>query len=298
VDRVIEIYEGEPTVIVLLDDSHDLVSVKAYRSIFNDSGRREVEEIEPPFTNTLISNSAAREIAVDVSELSQWPAPFRLEIQYYDGPTLRTVKNSYDVVTQYAGVEDIAISGNVSITDTFAQNYQPWTVVREMESLARRTVEAFTGISFGRRYKKVQVDASDSTSLYLDEELSWVGAVFHDEEMIYGPGLDSTVNISDTGRLIEVYDSSGDKFGFPSGFNYYVVGIFGPEEVPYDVELATKQLAIFYLCADSSTMNKYVEQIKFGESAVKTNRMAFTGTGLRSVDLLLDHYRFHRYKLI
>jgi hypothetical protein len=295
---LIEIYEGEPVVVVLLDDEHDLVSVSAARSIFDDTGKRTIETSTPPYTVTSISNAAAKEIAIDVSELSQWPEPFKIELSYYDGAVLKTVKNSYDVVTKYASVEDIAISGGISLNDPMAQNYQPWTVVREMESLARRVVDSFTGRSFGRRYKKVQVDATDGCSLYLDEPVSWVGAVFHDEEMIYGPDLDSTVAVSDSGQLVEVRDSTGQKFGFPSGYEYYVVGIFGPEEVPIDVQLATKQLAIHYLCSDSSTVNKYVEQVKFGESSTKTNRLAFYGTGLRAVDLLLDHYRFHRYLVV
>jgi hypothetical protein len=295
---VIEIYEGEITTTMVIKNSWDVLSVTGYHSLYDELGNATEVDYALPVTEEPIGEVPLyKNLTVDVSAGSEWPTNFRIEVVVDDNGTERTIKNYYSVVTPYVLTEEIIISGGFNTTSQDAPNYRPYQTIREMESLARHIIEGYTGRMFGRTYTAMDFDGTDKDMLYCDEHFLWVGAVAVRDEAIFAPALDTTVEISPSGHLLYIRDGD-EHLGFPSGYKYRVVGIFGENDVPYDVTLAAKMLAIHYLCNDSAQQNAYVDQVKFGESATRTNRLAFAGTGLLAVDRLLEKYRFHNFRVL
>jgi hypothetical protein len=215
-----------------------------------------------------------------------------------DGSTPRVIKSYYDVVSPYATVQEIVASGNFNISDINARNYKSPTTIRDMESVARHVINAYTGRQFGRFYDTRTFDGTDKDRLYSDEHFSWVGAVsVVGGDILYTETNGNEVEISPSGHLVSILDG-GETLGFPEGYRYRVTGIYGEKSVPYDIQLAAKMLTIHYLCEDASKQNKYIEQTKFGESALKTNRLAFAGTGLMAVDRILEPYRIGTFRVL
>lgn len=296
---MIEIYEGELAVTFIVKNSYTIQSVKGYQTLYDNEGNPTEVETVLLYTSTPIgSTPVEKTLEVDVSGLSQWPAPFRVQINMLDGSTPRVIKSHYAVVQPYATVNAIALSGGVNITDQNAPNYKSPNLVRDMESVARHVINAFTGRTFGRFYDSRAFEGTDKDRLYSDEHFSWVGAVsVEGGDVLYDDTTTTTTEISPSGHLLFVKDGD-ERLGFPEGYKYRVVGIYGEPSVPYDVQLAAKMLTIHYLCEDAAQQNQYIDQIKFGESATRTNRLAFSGTGLMAVDRILEPYRIGTFRVL
>lgn len=294
---MIEVFEGEKSVILLVPEASTDVSAEYRRLMFLDDGTEEVESAPLDVTVSDVVELGQKEVEIDISDISQWPTPFDVYMTYTIDSQEEAVKVEYSVVTPYASPESIVVSGGFTTTDTYSAGYREYASVREMESLARHVINSQTRQNFGRSYKKVIVEGTDVDQLYLDEEASWIGAVLCNGEPIYPDGA-ATYSLSASGHGLSIREEDGVKCGFPSGYTYEVIGIFGPKFVPFDITLAAKQLAVHYLCSDAAQVNRYIESIKFGESAQKVSSKAFTGTGLFAVDRLLEPYVAHRYIVI
>lgn len=296
---MIEIYEGEISVTFIVDNSYTIQTVKGFQTLYDAEGNPAPVETNLSYTSAPIGDTPTEKtLTVDVSLLSQWPAPFRVEIAMLDGATPRVVKANYSVVQPYATVSAIALSGNLNISDLNAANYRSPVLVRDMESVARHVINSHTGRNFGRFYDSRTFDGTDKDCLYSDEHFVWVGAVcISGSDVLFSDDLTTTTEISPSGHLLYVKDGD-DRLGFPEGYKYRVVGIYGEPSVPYDIQLAAKMLTIHYLCEDSAQQNQYIDQIKFGESATRANRLAFAGTGLMAVDKILEPYRIGNFRVL
>lgn len=295
---MIEVYQGEQAVSLIIKNSFDVQSVKGYHTLYNTDGMPVEEDYVLTYAETPIgATPVSKEVTVDVLTLSSWPTNFRIEIECLDGVATKFVKSYYDVVTPYTTPDAIAASGNIDMYDSDATNYHSYSSVRDAEAAARFVIESQTGRSFGRHYNQQVVDGTDLDCLYVDEHITWIGLVMHDEEPIYSDTTGS-YTVSPSGHVIKIKDDSGQYYGFPEGFKYTIIGIFGEDSVSADVEMATRLLAVHYLCSDSTTQNNYIESVKFGESATKANRLAFHGTGVMVVDKIIEKYKFHNYRVL
>jgi hypothetical protein len=296
---MIEVYQGELTVSVMIPNAYTVTAVTITQKMYDDvTGDRVDEDTTPAYTEEPIGATPTHKyVHVDVSNVSGWPSPFTIRIDVLVDGDSKFIKSSYDIVVPYATVDEIVAAGNIDLEDINSSNYKTYQQVRDAEAIARHTIESYTGRFFGRSYSKWDVQGTDKTVLFSDEHILWLGAVFHDDEAIYDSDTGS-YEVSESGHTFEVKDDDGERYGFPEGYKYSVIGIFGNDDVPYDVTLAAKQLAVHFLCSDSATQNNYIDQVKFGESANRYNRLAFYGTGLHNVDLLLNKYRFHNYKVL
>ena len=290
-----EVYEGEETVSILIPNDAVVDSVNGYHILYDDSAMPVETEYALSYTEEPIGDPATyKYVHIDVSELSQWPTDFEVHLTY---DTDSVIKNKFFVVAPYAEIDEIAVAGGFQTTDPQGDKYMAYATIREMESLARNIINSYTGRDFGREYRKIVLDGTDTDLLYSDEHITWIGLVMHDDEPIYSSTVGQYV-VSQTHHGLTIIDDYGDKYGFPEGYDYTLIGIFGEEEVPQDITLAAKMLAVNYLCNGSGGTNKYVEQTKFGESQTKVNRLAFVGTGLHAVDLLLEKYRFNTMQVL
>jgi hypothetical protein len=296
---MIEIYEGEATVSQVVPVTYDVTAVTITQRMYSSvTGERDDEIVTPAYTEENIGNTPTHKyVHVVLGDISQWPTSFELRIDVEIDAVPRFIKVDYNVVTPYVSVVEIALAGELDMDNPASPNYKSYNTIRDMESLARHIIESYTGKFFGRSYDKWDADGTDSTELYSSDKVVWVGAVMHDDDVIFGENT-GTCEVSDSRNLISVKDDGGESYGFPEHYSYSVIGIKGEDSVPYDVVLAAKQLAVHYLCNDSATTNKFIDQVKFGESANRWNRQAFSGTGLHAADLLLGKYRFHNYKVI
>jgi hypothetical protein len=289
---MIEVYSGEPTVEITLPDAYTITAVAV--------SQLDAAPVTPVYTVSAPFGSPAKKtVTVDVIEQTSWPAEFSIRIDLLVGSTPRFAKYDYRPVVPYVSVEDIASAGGLSLTDSDSPSYRSYSDVKEMETLARHIVEAYTGKFFGKEYGVRRGEGTDSASLYSGSPIVWIDSVTHDDDVLFSwsDSIGSS-EISPTGHTVEIKDESGERYGFPENSKYEIAGIFGMNSVPTDVDMATKMLAVHFLCSDSAAHNSYIEQIKFGESANKYNRLAFAGTGLLAADTLLQKYRFHNYKVL
>jgi hypothetical protein len=296
---MIEVYEGEPEITFVVNNDYVIESIRGYQTLFNEYSEPQTVETALTYTSTPIGLTPVnKELVVNVSDLSQWPTPFSVHLTFHDNVGVKVIKSYYNVVQPYASISAIVVSGGIDVSDTASINYKSEILIRDMESVARTVIESYTGRNFGRSYGARTIDGTDRDRLYSSEHFSWVGAVsVEGGDVLYQAGASSTVEISPSGHLLFVKDG-GEFLGFPEGYRYRVAGIFGENSVPYDVELAAKMLTIHYLCESSAQQNQYVDQIKFGESATRVNRLAFAGTGLMAVDRLLEKYRVGRFRVL
>jgi hypothetical protein len=292
---MIEVYQGELSVATALPGTYVVTGVTVVQKMFDsETGDRSDQESTPAYEVTEVGSSKI--VSVDISEVSGWPSPFYIKVDILLNGDPHFVKTDCNVVVPYATGDQIIESGNFSM-DPDDSNYKSPSQIRDAEAIARHVIEAYTGRYFGRTYDKWQLQGTDSTVLFSDEHVLWAGAVFHDDDAIYSSTTGS-YEVSDSGHCLSVKDDAGEAYGFPENYSYSLVGIFGENFVPYDVSIAAKMLSVHYLCADSAIQNNYIDQTKFGESANRYNRLAFVGTGLQAVDTLLNHYRFHNYKVL
>jgi hypothetical protein len=293
---MIEIYEGEIDISFTVKNSYTIQTIRGYQTLYDD--RSVPEEVMTPLLYTSVTSGTDKTLTVDVSALSSWPSNFRVEVSMMDGVIPRVIKSYYSVVNPYVSVSAIVASSGISITDINAANYKSPTLVRDMESVARHVINAYTGRTFGRRYDARTFDGTDKDRLYSDEHFAWVGAVsVVGGDILYTQTNGNTVEISPSGHVLYVKEGD-DPLGFPEGYRYRVTGIYGEQSIPYDVELACKMLTIHYLCEDSAKQNQYIDQVKFGESGLRANRLAFAGTGLMAVDRILEPYRIGTFRVL
>lgn len=293
---MIEIYEGESPVSFTIPLANTVVSVVGLQTLYDAAALPVEEEYSLTFEEVAI-DATYKDVIVDVSALSEWPTGFRVQLTFLVGSVEKVIKADYAVVTPYVSVASILEAGGFTTTDSSSPRYRTYSAIRDMEAVARHVVEGYTGRFFGRSYSKAAFDGSDLDRLYFDQHVVWLGLFKQGDDILYSSTVGEYV-VSPTGHVVSILDDSGDRYGFPTGYRYEAVGIFGEPDVPYDVELATKMLAVHYLCADSAQQNAYVDQVKFGESATRTNKLAFTGTGLLAADRLLEKYRFNNLLVI
>ena len=84
---------------------------------------------------------------------------------------------------------------------------------------------------------------------------------------------------------------------FPKDYDYTVVGEFGYPVVPVDIQEATKLLINDLECGKLNYIDKYIKEYKTDQFTIKYDEMAWTGTGNRIVDEILQKYTNNFYKL-
>lgn len=84
---------------------------------------------------------------------------------------------------------------------------------------------------------------------------------------------------------------------FPSGYDFVITGEFGYPVVPVDIQEATKLLINDIECGKLDYINKYITEYKTDQFTIKYGDLAWTGTGNRIVDQILQGYATNFYKL-
>jgi hypothetical protein len=286
-----EVYNTDTTAVVKIKTGESVTSVKVYQSTWTND--RIPADAEFAVTHSVVSGSPYDDIVVDLPPTLK-PADFYIVVV----TGVSTYRETFTLVHPYATVDQIAEAAKVQYTDPLADNYKPLATIRQMESLARAVIDAQTGHNFGQWYAAYDMPGTDTRIIYSQHPVLDVDLVRTHDDILLGPAVANVeFAITPSGHGVEVFEDDV-YYGFPEGYKYQVVGTYGYNYVPNDINHAAILIASTYLCSAASYWNRYIEQTKFGESQAKFNRLAFAGTGNAAADIILNKYQFHKYFVI
>lgn len=84
---------------------------------------------------------------------------------------------------------------------------------------------------------------------------------------------------------------------FPSGYDFTISAEFGYPVVPVDIQDATRMLISDIKCGKLDYVNKYIKEYTTDQFTIKYGDLAWSGTGNRIVDHILQGYATNFYKL-
>jgi hypothetical protein len=287
-----EIYESQTQVIIQIPAADIITSVRASQVRW-DYERPPIEIVESA-TYTVDTESPLKNVSIDIPGTFEM-TDFSVEVITNSG----TFRGSYERVVPYATVDQLAAAAGVQYTDPAGDNYRSEADIKQIESLARTVIESITGRCFGKWYTAYDLEGTETRVLYSSEPILFVDLLRTHDDILYGPDTtDVDYAITPSGHGVELFEDVDIYYGFPDGYTYMLVGTFGYDKVPADINHAAILIGSTYLCSPASYWNRYVEQTKFGESQTKFNRLAFVGTGNAAADIILQKYQFHRYFVI
>jgi hypothetical protein len=287
-----EIYDSQTQVIIQIPAADIITSVRASQVRW-DYERPPIEIVEAA-TYTVDTGSPLKNVSIDIPASLEM-ADFSVEVITNSG----TFRGSYERVVPYATVDQLATAAGVQYTDPAGDNYRSEADIKQIESLARTVIESITGRCFGKWYTAYDLEGTETRVLYSSEPILFVDLLRTHDDILYGPDTtDVDYAITPSGHGVELFEDVDIYYGFPDGYTYMLVGTFGYDKVPADINHAAILIGSTYLCSPASYWNRYVEQTKFGESQTKFNRLAFVGTGNAAADIILQKYQFHRYFVI
>jgi len=287
-----EIYESQTQVVLQIPNADTITSVKASQVRW-DYERPPLEIVETA-SYTVGSESPLKNVSINIPATFKM-ADFNVEIITNSG----TFRDSYERVVPYASVDQLAHAAGVQHTDPAGDNYRSEDDIKQIESLTRAVIESETGRCFGKWYQAYDLEGTETHVLYSSEPVLDVDLLRTHDDILYGPDtVDIDYAVTPSGHGVELFEDIDIYYGFPDGYTYMLVGTFGYNKVPADINHAAILIGSTYLCSPASYWNRYVEQTKFGESQTKFHRLAFAGTGNAAADIILQKYQFHRYFII
>jgi len=288
-----EIYEDQTKAVIQVPTAAVVASATIYQKVWYDE-RPPIIDYGTSAGFTQDSASPLKNITVNIPG-SVKIAPYTLSVVTDVG----TYTEDLEPVVPYASVDQLASAAGVQHTDPAGNNYRSEADIKQIESLTRAVIESITGRCFGKWYTAYDLDGTETHVLYSNEPVLSVDLLRTHDDILYGPStLDIDYAVTPSGHGIELFEDVDIYYGFPDGYTYMLVGTFGYDKVPADINHAAILIGSTYLCSPASYWNRYVEQTKFGESQTKFHRLAFAGTGNAAADIILQKYQFHRYFVI
>lgn len=240
----------------------------------------------------------------------------RLQIDwsyYVDGLQFKHTTFS-NVVTPYCNFAEAIEDLNIG-TDPSDPNYKSYHELKMAEKYARKIIEDFTGQEFYLYEDQEIAYGVDSDILPLPYKINAIHKVYADDLLL----IDNLENInswgyepiiSETGfgirlnraNLLDntVYVANGmvpptinDMYAgqaFREGIRYRVVGKFGWDYVPDQVEQACIQLMGHYFGKDRMWADRYLKNVSTFDWDFEYSDEAFKGTGCAYADKLLSNF--------
>lgn len=193
--------------------------------------------------------------------------------------------------------------------------------LKKQERKARMTIQILTGIDFLKKYKSVAVYGNNTDVLTLSEPIIRIDKVYEDDILVYDSVSSPSVNNFDYNieralsryrikainqdneldrGLLESPDFSVLPYDgiFSKDKQYRIVGIFGYQYVPSDIEQATSILVEDYLCQDFNIRNKNISKLVNDSYEITYGAGSSAGSGNLLVDNILSKYSQVRYMVI
>jgi hypothetical protein len=219
-----------------------------------------------------------------------------------------------NVVTPYCNFAEAIEDLNIG-TDPSDPNYKTYHELKMAEKYARKIIEDFTGQEFYLYEDQEIAYGVDSDILPLPYKINAIHKVYADD-LLLTDNLENINNwgyepiISETGfgirlnraNLLDntVYVANGmvpptinDLYAgqaFREGIRYRVVGKFGWDFVPDEVEQACIQLMGHYFGKDRMWADRYLKNVSTFDWDFEYSDEAFRGTGCAYSDKLLSNY--------
>lgn len=214
---------------------------------------------------------------------------------------------SFDVVTPYASIEELkGVNATLSAL--------PDSELTFLEQTIRNVINAFTGQSFGNRYKTITMSVEDGMPFILPERTWQIDSIttsFDPTTNIFGtsyvlgpdgysiaPYRDSFYHVWDFENIIVTGPIEAPSiFPYNRDYTITVTGWFGWESVPSDINWAAKKLAVTYTDNDNAYREKMVKAV-----TAQTWQLEYQdnseSTGNVDVDRILSSYFIPRMEVI
>ena len=220
-----------------------------------------------------------------------------------------------NVVTPYINFGDTIENLNFG-SDPSDPNYKTYKDLQIAEKYARKIIEDYTGQEFALYDDTEVVYGSNSDILPLPYKINSIYQLYSNDILLIDNNVSPAVNnwlylpiISETGfgiridrsDLIDntVYTANGmvpptinDNINgaFAKDVRYKVVGKYGWDNVPDNVQQACVELMRDYFGKDNIWKNKYVKNIQTFDWQFEYDSSAYRGTGNAYADQLLNPY--------
>lgn len=228
-----------------------------------------------------------------------------------------TSHNSYcNIVTPYCSLAEAMEDLNIG-SDPSDPNYKSYHDLRMAEKYARKIIENFTGQQF-YLYDDIYVGYGVGTDLMpLPFKLNKLDELYEDDIKIVDNGVIPPINnwnysalVSETGFGLRVNKANyldnvvytanglvpptvndiGSGGAFRKNSRYKIIGQFGWDDIPGNVEEACVILMGEYFSKDLTWKNKYVQRVQSFDWQFEYFDDVFRGTGNLYVDQLLQPY--------
>jgi hypothetical protein len=238
------------------------------------------------------------------SEAEKWSVYIGLQYTIYDttlriiwsvtmGSESTVIEHVYDVVTAFASLDEI--KDNITVPTGVSD-----TQLLRLERRIRLIIQGICRQKFGKESgDKVVLGRGEKQVPLPNRLVSFTSVV--------GPyTLDSTAYATRAdGWWLEIVPTAPDGDivfttviavpetaygGFTDDIPYTITGVWGYNNVPDAIKEATLLLIENSLCPDSEYVNRYIEDVSFGDSSYSFNPAAFSGTGNNDADALISHY--------
>jgi hypothetical protein len=237
----------------------------------------------------------------------------KLEWNYSVNSSLVSKTHDVSVVTPYTDLSQMYQELGIS-SDPSDPSYRSYKELKAAENYARRKIEDYTGQSF-YLYDDVElVYGSGSDVLPTQQKINNIYKLYVNDVLLYD-SLNSINNwglsleVSETGYGIKVnranlldnstYIANGmvppsfNDYGtgaFRTNVKYKVIGKFGWNKVPTQVDLACIELIKDFFSNDKEWRNRYLKTIQTFDWNFEFDSQAYTGTGNAYADQLLSEY--------
>jgi hypothetical protein len=249
---------------------------------------------------------------------------FKLVWSYQVGGVAASNTTYVEIVVPYASIAEALEVLDIGI-DSSDPNYKTYTQLKSAEKYARHLIEDYTGQEFHTYVDTEIAYGSDSDILPLPYRLEEIYKVYANDILLYDATTNPVTNnwlyapvIAESNFAIRidrttlldntVYTANGmvpptinDTYSgqaFSRNIRYKVVGKWGWNEVPEDVQQACINLIGHYFEKDKVWKDQYVKTLKTFDWNIEYSGDVFSGTGCLYADKLLSPYVLNQMVVI
>jgi hypothetical protein len=249
---------------------------------------------------------------------------FKLVWSYQVGGVGASNTTYCDVVIPYAPLDEAVEAFGIGV-DSSDPNYKTYAQLKSAEKYARHLIEDFTGQEFSPYYDTEVVYGSDSDILVLPYRIEQVYKVYANDVLLYdattspvtnnwiytpivsennfGIRVDRTALLDNTvysanGMVPPTINDSYSGQAFAKNVRYKVVGRFGWDDVPEDVQQASINLMGHFFEKDRIWKDQYVKKVQTFDWNIEYSGDVFSGTGCSYADKLLSGYVLNQMVVI
>lgn len=256
-------------------------------------------------------------LSASTASSSSWTGKLTEDSAMYDRNIkiewVRTTASGASATIEYASlIRPFATASRIRSLADIDSSETDATLVKQ-ERKARYFLQAHTGIKFTKEYSNIVVYGNNSDILSLPVPLIRLDKVYEDDILVYDMVSSASINefdfsleASQSKTRIKIINTE-DEFEravqefpevhvlpmngvFKKDAQYKIVGIFGYQYVPSNIEQATALLVEDYLCNDFNIRNKNISKLSNDSYDLTYATNSATGTGNLIVDKLIADY--------